>query len=44
MPYSRAVSRMYARIEGPSAMPLGLLQGRKEYPSVNMSESERMPG
>ena len=31
-------------MDGPSAMVRLLLQGRKLYPSVYMSESERMPG
>ena len=39
-----AVSRRYSRIEGPSAMALGLVHGRNVYPSVYMSESERIPG
>jgi hypothetical protein len=44
MPYSRAVSLRYWRIEGPSAMAFGFVHGRNEKPSVYMSESERMPG
>ena len=44
IPNSWAVSRRYFRMEGPSAMALASFQGRKEYPSVNISESERIPG
>jgi hypothetical protein len=43
-PVSRAVSRMYRRIDGPSAIDSRRFHGRSEYPRVNMSESERMPG
>ena len=43
-PCSRAVSWMYDRIEAPSAIALAWVHGRNRYPSVNMSESERMPG
>ena len=31
-------------IDAPSAIARGSVHGLKEYPSVNMSESERMPG
>ena len=44
MPDSAAVSRMYWRIEAPSPMACDPVQGRNGYPSVYMSESERMPG
>ena len=44
MPFSAAVSRMYSRIDGPSAMALAFVHGLNEYPRVYMSESERMPG
>lgn len=43
-PNSRAVSATYSRMEAPSAMALAPRQGRKEYPRVCMSESERTPG
>ena len=35
---------MYRQIAGPSAIALAWVQGRNEYPSVNMSESDRIPG
>ncbi len=44
IPYSAAVSWMYARIDGPSAMAFGFFHGRNGKPSVCMSESDRMPG
>lgn len=44
IPASAAVSRMYWRIDGPSAIDRSPVQGRNGYPSVCMSESERMPG
>ncbi len=44
IPYSRAVSWTYSRIEVPSTIARSLSQGRKGKPSVNMSESERIPG
>ena len=44
MPCSRVVSFTYARIEGPSAIAFGFVHGLNLYPSVCMSESERMPG
>jgi hypothetical protein len=44
MPASAAVSRMYCRMEGPSAIDVSPFHGAKEYPSVCMSESERTPG
>ena len=43
-PVSAAVSVMYCRIDGPSAMVLSPSHGRNEYPRVYMSESDRMPG
>ena len=43
-PDSVAVSLMYCRIESPSAIDFSPSQGRNEYPSVCMSESERIPG
>ena len=44
VPSSAAVSLMYRRMDSPSEMDFSPRQGRKEYPRVNMSESERMPG
>jgi hypothetical protein len=44
MPYSETVSFRYAMIDGPSAMAFSDVHGLKRKPSVNMSESERMPG
>ena len=44
MPSCAAVSLMYLRMASPSAIAWGLSHGRNEYPSVNMSESERTPG
>ena len=43
-PYAAAVSRTYFRIAGPSAIAFASVHGRNEYPSVYMSESDRMPG
>src|SRR3954453_15634486 len=44
MPFSEAASLMYSRIEGPPAIATEDVHGLNRKPSVNMSESERMPG
>jgi hypothetical protein len=41
---SAAVSLTYERIVEPSAIDFDARQGLNEYPSVYMSESERIPG
>ena len=44
IPSSAAVSLMYCRMSSPSAIAFSPSHGRNEYPRVNMSESERIPG
>ncbi len=44
IPSMAAVSLMYCRMSAPSAIAFSPFHGRKEYPRVYMSESDRMPG
>jgi hypothetical protein len=44
IPYVDAVSCRYSRIDGPSAIAFAAVHGWNGKPSVNMSESDRIPG